>query len=128
MAEWENLRSMLRDMSRFARENPEHRFLCADDQHRRTIGFVAFRENAEDEQMQEWSILVLRVRQQGDGAIRSSLGSAVARQTMIQTLVEEARRTEPAPDFVQSPPAVVVPIVPVVSTPRKTRWDLIDFD
>jgi hypothetical protein len=67
--DWEDIHDLWADMEKFAQEHQGHMFLCADDpgfNHEPPrvprLGWVAYRDNPDDEQAKMWTITVRNVR------------------------------------------------------------------
>lgn len=95
--DWGNIHNLLQDMKAFAKTNPKHKFLCADDpgfgQNPRVprLGWVAFLEDAEDEQQKMWTIPLEKVQGMDLLKLGPSYRTPWGRQQMLKALVDEAR-------------------------------------
>jgi hypothetical protein len=56
--DWDSFPALWRDMKRFAKEHPDHEFIPADNPEFRRFGWIAARNDPEDEQMKVWTIKV----------------------------------------------------------------------
>ncbi len=118
--DWDNLQDLWDDMAQFAKDNPDHTFMCADDPgggiRVPRVGWIAYliRQNDDidaDEQVQEWTIRITDVRNSYPHALRSkfvqALSSSNSRQQMLVSMLIEARGAEVVPaEPVPEPPSV----------------------
>jgi hypothetical protein len=77
VAEWSEVYAMLDDVSRFAKENPDHQFLWSDNIQASTYGIVAFLPALPHEQCQAWTISSTAVR--NSPVFGTLLGGALVR-------------------------------------------------
>lgn len=102
MADWDNIHKMFADIMRFARDNPSHRFVWADDRNAMTLGVVAFIEDPRDEQAQEWRIPMYAVKNTQHNApteiadiLARALQSHEGKLRMLESAVSTARQALP---------------------------------
>jgi len=91
--DWDSMTLLLSDMRRFAKDHPNHKFMCSDDpgfNHKPPriprLGWSAFLEvgSGEDEQAKHWTITFSRASRYIQD--NPTLSVAEGRQKMLETL------------------------------------------
>lgn len=114
--DWDNIYDLFEDMKKYARDNPDCTFLCADDQAGQRFGWVAYESQVDDsEKIHQWTIPLTTLKTtyrrnlHPDGSIANrTLETIKDRQEHLRRLVAEAREA--------------VPVAP------KTLWERLDDD
>lgn len=99
--DWRDYDALLDDMRTFARENPKHLFICADDTGVNRdpprvprMGFTAYLDGADNGQSKTWTITLMNLRHCIEGPMSDAMGmTGDERRVMLDKIVEEARAT-----------------------------------
>lgn len=100
--DWTNLDDLFLDMRRFAEGHPNHKFICADDPgilydpwRAPRLGWVAYLDDAGDEQAKSWTIRLSDVQRSLNSAPKEApqrllMRSSSGRQQLLEQVIGRA--------------------------------------
>ena len=106
--DWDDVHELWEDVRRFARDNPDHRVLAADDPGCNhdpprvpRMGWTAFREGEEDEAARSWTITLANLKNSAPRLyareevleFRRLLRTAAGRRTLAELVSEAGGRS-----------------------------------